>query len=78
MQVDDDPLQIKDTHYTEPLEWLVVEATEGPNVTMDVVSKSEYSEKIKVIHSHAEEELIYFLNNVSWKILKWCCAQGAI
>lgn len=63
--MDVDPLQIKDSHYAKPDECLVVEAIEGPNMTMEVISESEYSEKIKVVYLYAEEELIDFSTNLS-------------
>lgn len=67
VQVDDDPLQIKDAYYTELVECLVVKATEGSNDTMKVMSEPVYADKIKVVYPYAEEEFIYFLNKYKWK-----------
>ena len=46
--------QIKDAYYAEPVESLVVEATEGPIETMKVKSESEYAKNVKTVYPHAE------------------------
>lgn len=66
MQVDFDPMQIKDVNYVEPLECLMVVATESPDVEMEV-SESNYAEKVKVVFPTAEEELVDFLNKCKLK-----------
>lgn len=66
MQVDFDPLQIKDVNYVKPLERLMVEANESPNVVMEVV-ESKYVEKVKATYPDVEEKLIDFLNRCKWK-----------
>ena len=40
----------------------MVEATKGPKVTDEVISESQFVEKIKMAYHMAEEELIVFLN----------------
>lgn len=66
MQVDFDPLQIKDTNNVKPLKCLMLKATESPGVAMEV-SDSEYDEKVKVIYLNVEEELVDFLNRYKLK-----------
>lgn len=61
MQVDSDPLYIKEENYVEPLKCLMVETTKIPNIIMEVFV-SEYAEKVKEVYPRAEEELIDFLN----------------
>lgn len=56
MQVDSNPLQIKDANYAKPLKCLMVEATESPDVEMEV-SKSNYDDKVKAVYPTTENEL---------------------
>ncbi|MCI56809.1 hypothetical protein A2U01_0078060, partial [Trifolium medium] len=60
MKVGSDPLQVVETSYAEPFDCLMVEAMEITQV--QAVPEEEYGEKIKVVYSQAEEELIDFLN----------------
>ena len=64
--MDDDPLQIKDANYAKPLECLMVEVTESPDLTMEV-SELEYSKKVKEVYPHIEEELTDFRNRCKFK-----------
>lgn len=66
VQVDSYPLQIKDVNYIEPLECLMVESTEIPDVAMEV-SESEYVEKVKKVYHTTEEELVDFPNRCKLK-----------
>lgn len=52
MQVDSDPLQINDANYTRPVKCLMVEATESPDVEMEVF-ESSYVEKVKASYPTA-------------------------
>ena len=40
----------------------MVESTKGPKVTDEVISESQFAEKINVAYPMAEEEFIDFLN----------------
>lgn len=60
MQVDCDPLQIKDANYTKILECLTVETTKSPNIEMEV-SESIYAKNVKAACPTAKEELVDFL-----------------
>lgn len=60
MQVDYDPLQIKDASYTNTLECLMVKTTKSPNIEMEV-SESIYPKNVKAACPTAEEELVDFL-----------------
>jgi hypothetical protein len=62
MKVDTDPLQAADTLYAEPHAIMMVEAMEVTDVQIQEIPKKEYTEKIKVVYPHAEEDLIDFLN----------------
>jgi len=44
-----------------------VEATKGPKVTNEVISESQFDEKMKVAYPMAEEELIDFFNSCRLK-----------
>lgn len=66
MKVDFDPLQIKDTKYTEPFKFLMVEAIENPDIDMEV-SGSSYDEKVTLTYPTTEKELVYFLNRCKLK-----------
>jgi hypothetical protein len=61
MKVDVDPLQTTDTLYAEPHEIMMVEAMEVIDVQVQEIPEEEYTEKIKVVYPHAEEDLIDFL-----------------
>jgi hypothetical protein len=62
MQVDSDPLKNVDTLYAEPHEIPMVEAMEVTDKQVQEVPEEEYTEKMKVVYPHAEEDLIDFLN----------------
>lgn len=72
MQVDVDPLQIKDPNYTKSLKCLMVEATESPDVEMEV-SESSYAEKVKSSYPTTEDEIIDFLNRSTSRLLRATC-----
>lgn len=66
MHMDFDSLQIKYENYVEPLECLIIEATESTDVAMEV-SESEYAEKVKEVYPTTEEEHVDFLNRCKLK-----------
>lgn len=66
VQVGSDPLQIKDAIYAKSLECLMVEATESPDVEMEV-SESNYVEKVKAFYPTTKEEHVDLLNRVKLK-----------
>ncbi|GAU44958.1 hypothetical protein TSUD_28930 [Trifolium subterraneum] len=59
MKVDTDPLQIADTSFAEPFEFMMVEAMEV--TTLESIPEEEYIEKIKVVYPKVEEDLLDFL-----------------
>lgn len=66
VQVGFDPLQINDAIYAESLECLMVEATESPDVEMEV-SESNYVKKVKAVYPTTKEEHADLLNRVKLK-----------
>jgi hypothetical protein len=59
MKVDTDPLQVAETSFAEPYEFMMVEAMEV--TTLESIPEEEYIEKIKVVYPKAEEDLLDFL-----------------
>lgn len=68
MQVDSDPLQIKDANYIELREYLMVEATKSPDIEMDV-SKPNFVEKVKEIYLPMRRYLLLSFFFISFLIL---------
>ncbi|PNX91295.1 hypothetical protein L195_g047425 [Trifolium pratense] len=62
MKIDEDPLQISDASYVEPIECLMVDAMDlSGSVQLVSIPEGEYYEKMKVVYPGAKEELIDFL-----------------
>jgi hypothetical protein len=62
MQVDEDPLQISEALYTEPVQLLMVDAMDlAGGDQLVAIPEEEYVEKVKMVYPRAEEELIDFL-----------------
>lgn len=52
MQVDSDPLQVEEAHFAEPVEILMVEATDGLDMEVEQVEQNiaeDVAEKMKVV-----------------------------
>ncbi|XP_045802327.1 uncharacterized protein LOC123895902 [Trifolium pratense] len=62
MKIDEDPLQISDASYVEPVECLMIDAMDlSGGAQLVSIPENEYYEKMKVVYPGAEEELIDFL-----------------
>jgi hypothetical protein len=62
MQVDEDPPQISDASYVEPVDCMMVDAMDiSGGAQIIAIPETEYAEKIKVVYPQAKEELIDFL-----------------
>ncbi|CAJ2646962.1 unnamed protein product [Trifolium pratense] len=62
MKIDEDPLQISDASYVEPVECLMIDAMDlSGGAQLVSIPEEEYYEKMKVVYPGAEEELIDFL-----------------
>ncbi|XP_045797576.1 uncharacterized protein LOC123891716 [Trifolium pratense] len=62
MKIDEDPLQISDASYVEPVECLMIDAMDlSGGAQLVSIPEDEYYEKMKVVYPRAEEELIDFL-----------------
>ncbi|MCI84902.1 hypothetical protein A2U01_0106180, partial [Trifolium medium] len=62
MQVDDDPLQVSDASYIEPVECLMVDAMDLTGGTQLVaIPEEEYDEKVEEVYPSVGEDLIDFL-----------------
>ncbi|CAJ2668523.1 unnamed protein product [Trifolium pratense] len=62
MKIDEDPLQISDASYVEPVECLMIDAMDlSGGAQLVSIPENEYYEKMKVVYPGAKEELIDFL-----------------
>lgn len=61
VQVDFDPLQVKEAHFSKPVKIPMVEATEGLDFKVEQVEQNtaeDIAEKMKVVFLQEKEELI--------------------
>ena len=70
MQVDTDPLKVQEVHFPEPVKILMVETRMDTNGKVKEVWTLGDAEKIKVVYSKGEEDLVDFLNRCKLKGFK--------
>jgi hypothetical protein len=79
MQIDEDPLQVSDASYVEPVHCMMVDAmdlTGGGQIV--AVSEDDYAERVEGVYPKADEKLVDFLNRCHSKnsevMLCPCCS----
>jgi hypothetical protein len=79
MQIDEDPLQVSDASYVEPVHCMMVDAmdlTGGEQIV--AVSEDDYAERVEGVYPKADEKLVDFLNRCHSKnsevMLCPCCS----
>jgi hypothetical protein len=60
MKLESDPLQVAETSYVEPFEYLIVNAAEAAPIM--AIPEEEYVKKVQEVYPKAEDELVDFLN----------------
>lgn len=70
MKIDSNLLKVKEVHFIEPVEVMMVDIGEGLNNNVEEVSMIDCTGKIKVVYPKAEEELMTSCTSARLKALR--------